>query len=187
MYLEIISVLYRPSEGTENNTMLTEETKTTICMLCSIPQGLVAIGLIVEWVREDRRAKRFGVVMGPYKHQLLLFVLVAGCLVTALGAGWYSSRKTTEVTGAHKQQAAADAATTSPPKDSASSNPLAGESLPKRNISKHALSARLEPRSQQVAAPPTYSQQCVGSACAQGPGAQATFNQVGVPPRRITD
>lgn len=35
------------------------------------------------------------------------------------------------------------------------------------------------------AVPPTYEQKCEGSACAQGPGSQATFNQYGEPRRLI--
>lgn len=34
---------------------------------------------------------------------------------------------------------------------------------------------------------PSYQQQCVGSACAQGQGAQATFNQYGAPKLLMTD
>lgn len=34
---------------------------------------------------------------------------------------------------------------------------------------------------------PTYQQKCEGSACAQGPGSQATYNQFGVRPREISD
>lgn len=33
---------------------------------------------------------------------------------------------------------------------------------------------------------PTYEQQCKDSACAQGPGAQATINQYGPPPAQVT-
>ncbi len=39
---------------------------------------------------------------------------------------------------------------------------------------------------QPAAAQPTYKQDCVGSACAQGQGSQATFNQFGPPPAKIT-
>jgi len=34
--------------------------------------------------------------------------------------------------------------------------------------------------------PPTYQQDCTGSACAQGPGSQATYNQYGAAEPKIT-
>lgn len=47
----------------------------------------------------------------------------------------------------------------------------------------------LEPKLNEILAAeskPTYQQTCVGSACAQGPGSQATFNQLGSPLPKVT-
>ncbi len=61
-------------------------------MYCSIPQGIVAVLLIYQWVSEKRRAKRFEVAMGAYKHQILLAVMVIGCVLTAAGTVWFSHK-----------------------------------------------------------------------------------------------
>ena len=77
----------------------------------------------------------------------------------------------------------------------AQSNPKAAtnkEQPPKKKPAAPVASVRVEPQPQPQPQPqaqqPTYALgQCVGSACAQGPGAQATYNQFGETPRRITE
>lgn len=69
--------------------MLTEETKSTICTFSSVVQGIAALLLITQWINQKRRAERFGVAMGKYKHQFALILLIVGCMATAAGSLWF--------------------------------------------------------------------------------------------------
>lgn len=190
-------------------------------MLCSIPQGVVALLLIGQWVRQMHRANKFGADMGTYRHQVLLAVLVIGCMVTSGGAVWFSRHPSDTPASIQPPPApSAPIAKSSQPEQTksqpanqptspavrgndntlygnvgnravaGSGNTIVGATDDHGNtiirgdttIGHNARSAG--PSSVVIGADagpqqPTYKQECNGSACAQGPGSQATYNQFG--------
>lgn len=64
--------------------------------------------------------------------------------------------------------------------------PQQQQALPRKPAKKVPVPETIPPIAPTPAQPPTYGPQtCVGSACSQGPGSQATFNQYGEPRRLI--
>src|SRR5262249_46856918 len=53
---------------------------------------IVALVLIGQWTKQKMRARRFGVTMGEYNHQIALIILIVGCLLTAGGAVWFARK-----------------------------------------------------------------------------------------------
>lgn len=155
-------------------------------MIASISQGIVALGLIVNWVRQNLRAKRFGVAMGPYRHQLLLAIFIVGCMITAAGAVWFArqpSRARAEVSPATAPQNTPAPITPSHSKSDDQTKPtLPNLSRNNRGTSTHpAKIAPAQPGSQTVG----------GVDCTQSTGNCAGINNgqqivVGELPKRIT-
>lgn len=108
----------------------------TIFVIASVLQGIAALIFIVQWLNEKRRASRFGVIMGPYKHQIAFAILVIGSMATAVGAVWMSHHQPTAV--AH-QQPTPSIPQKETPKRTITATPIATKQPPHRLHPQHPL------------------------------------------------
>jgi hypothetical protein len=173
--------------------------RETVTFLCCALQGVAAALYLgkeaVQWIRARWRGD-----MKPLTvhHPVWLMGLIGGCLLTAALGFWFVFHPPVTT----KAIAAIPTQTSSVPMEQPKTNPLAApipaQSKPKSKPTKAPLSPTPlvpSPQNAPIASEstpspsqqPTYQQKCEGSACAQGPGSQATYNQYGAPKLVMTD
>jgi len=170
--------------------------KSTFCgavlLICTVMGGARAAWDFLRDILSWRRARKAG-DMKPFKltHPVVIAILIVGCLVLGLTGIWLVLR----------HQPKAPIVISTPPPTTAPASPQSPKANPTQRPVTRVISAPIQqekssqpapPIAQPIQAPPatqqqpspTYQQSCVGGACAQGPGAQATYNGNIPPPRR---
>lgn len=158
---------------------------------------LFTLAWIIKMERQDGRVRAL-----LAKHRISTIVLA----LLLLFVGWntftiYRSKLQVDL-AAHAGKAPPSQAPIAPAQQQNNNSPTLAQDDPKvvppkvhpskKKSVPPPIPVHIEPTTQQPpqqqGQQPTYAiGQCVGSACAQGPGAQATYNQFGETPRRITE
>jgi hypothetical protein len=172
-----------------------ESAKEIIFCWSSVLQGLAALWVFAKdfysWRKASRsvRAKRMTI-----RHPIVLVVLIVGAFGTGMIGLWFVFHPPAiaVVQTTPSQLATPASATVGITKQAENSEPPQKKNISTRPAKAHVQApSDLNPPASQTSpespsAPITYEQKCEGSACAQGPGSQATFNQYGAPPIKVT-
>lgn len=146
-----------------------------------------------QWVRARRRGEMKPLIV---HHPVWLVGLVAGCLLTAALGFWFvfhrpsatiaSSQVSVPSAGVEPKNSPTVASSEAP--KTAPLRPPKPKTVSREPALTHTPSAvpSSQPFAQEQSQQPTYEQKCEGSACAQGPGSQATLNQYGPHARHIS-
>jgi hypothetical protein len=156
-------------------------------------QGLAAAIYIAKeiwgWLHVRKVGKRKLVIHRP----VLLIVLILGCLATAGVGFWLVFHPPT--VGLNSAQQSIGSANPSPQQKPKTPSPQAlptdipketGKQPHRRKASAGSVANLPNTQPNPTPAQTTYEQKCDGSACAQGPGSQATFNQYGSSLPKVT-
>lgn len=159
---------------------------TVLCFVFGIPGNVLAVLHLRKTLRENREA-RWGMGNNPASRRhialpITLVVLASLCLIGGIVFAFYRPAKKAQIS---EQAVVPPVPAQTQPIPALPASPGPGSVPTKPHINKSAAPPPT-PSAQNPA--PTYGLgSCIGSACAQGPGATATYNQYGAPKLNMTD